>query len=436
MALKVAILGFGIEGRAAAKYWAKDGAEITICDSNVSLDIPTEYNRKLGPDYLERLDEFDVIVRSQSVRYDAAGSTKITSGINEFFAQCPALIIGVTGTKGKGTTSTLISRILKTAGKTVHLAGNIGRSPLDILPEISKDDIVVLELSSTQLIDLRYSPNIAVCLMIAPDHQDWHRNMSEYTESKGNIFRHQTTSGLAIAKAGDEISEQLASLSPGIQLRYGSTPAARVKGKRIEIAGTDLMSVDDVALLGAHNLENVCAAITATWDLTGQNGDAIRDAVAEFKGLEHRLEFVAEVEGVRYYDDSFSTNPETAIAAIKSFESDKVVILGGSTKNASFNTLARVIDENSVIHALLIGEEAEKLATALRSVGFTHFTVMKWQGMQQLIDTAYHLTESGDNVILSPACASFDLFKNYKDRGEQFQEAVKNIEERLHGKSK
>jgi UDP-N-acetylmuramoylalanine--D-glutamate ligase len=194
------------------------------------------------------------------------------------------------------------------------------------------------------------------------------------------------------------------------------------------------MPISEVALLGAHNLENVCAAITATWDISGQNASAIRKAVAEFKGLEHRLEFVGEVEGVKYYDDSFSTNPETAIAAIKSFAADKVVILGGSSKNASFDELARVIDENQVIHALLIGEESSKLTIALTEVGFTHFTAVKWQGMQQLLDTAYHLTEPGDIVLLSPACASFDLFKNYKDRGDQFYSAVKNIEERLHGK--
>ncbi len=427
-------MGFGIEGRAAAAYWAQKGDEITICDSNVSLDLPAAYRRKLGPDYLEQLDDFDVIVRSQSVRYDGIDPSRITSGTNEFFAQCPSRIIGVTGTKGKGTTSSLIANILVEAGKTVHLAGNIGRSPLELLPEIKKDDIVVLELSSTQLIDLKFSPDIAVCLMIVPDHQDWHKDMNEYTNSKGNIYRHQTASGLAIAKAGDKICESLAELSPGKQLRYGSEPAARVEGKDIFISNTKLMSTDEVALLGAHNLENVCAAISATWELIEHDEKAVRAAVADFRGLVHRLEFVSEVEGVKYYDDSFSTNPDTAIAAIKSFASDKVVIVGGSSKNASFDELAQVIDDNNVIHALLIGEEADNLAQSLSKIGFTHFTVVKWQGMQHLIDTAYHLTESGDVVLLSPACASFDLFENYKDRGVQFQYAVKNIEERLHEK--
>lgn len=428
--MKIAILGYGIEGQAAAKYWVAKGADITICDGNEAIEVPVEFKSKLGSDYREDLDDFDLIIRSQSVRY-AGDQSKVTSGIREFFAQCPAQIIGVTGTKGKGTTSTLIFEILKAAGETVHLAGNIGQSPLDLLPHITPNDIVVLELSSTQLIDLEYSPHIAVCLMIAPDHQDWHTDMSEYTESKGNLFRFQKATDIAIAKAGDAKSERLASFSLGQQLRYGLAPAARVEAGRIVIGETDIMSVEEVALIGAHNLENVCAAITATWDSAGNDVKVVREAVMDFAGLEHRLEFSGEVEGVTYYDDSFSTNPETAIAAIRSFEAAKLIILGGSGKGADFNELAQVVEDNGVIHALLIGVEAPKIAEALKTVGFTHFTIVKWTNMQALIDMAYHLTEPGDIVLLSPACASFDLFANYKDRGNQFKAAVKHMKERL-----
>lgn len=431
--MKVAILGFGIEGRAAANYWASKGADITICDGNLSAEIPDRFQSKLGPDYLSDLDKFDLVVRSQSVRLDQQ-NVPVTSGISEFFDQCPAMIIGVTGTKGKGTTSSLIAEILRLAGKTVHLAGNIGQSPLEILPEIQNDDIVVLELSSTQLIDLERSPHIAVCLMIAPDHQDWHKDMDEYVQSKGNIFRYQESNDIAISKSGDKKSEALAELSRGNKLHYGSAPAARVEGNRIWVDETDIMGTEEVALLGTHNLENICAAITATWELTGRNSVAIKQAVAQFAGLEHRLQFVAEVEGVRYYDDSFSTNSETALAAIKSFSADKILILGGSSKKASFDDLAQAVESGGVIHALLVGEEAETLAEALRGAGFNHFTVVKWTGMQNLLDTIYHLSEPGDVVLLSPACASFDLFKNYKDRGDQFHAAVHNLKERLNGK--
>lgn len=430
--MRVAILGFGIEGKAAALYWLSKGAAITICDSNTELKVPAEYATKLGIDYREDLDIYDLIVRSQSVRY-RGDQAKVTSGIREFFSQCEAPIIGITGTKGKGTTSTLVARILQAAGKTVHLAGNIGHSPLDMLHEINPTDIVILELSSTQLIDMEYSPHIAVCLMIAPDHQDWHTDMEEYTKSKGNIFAHQKSVDIAIGKLGDEISERLAGLSPGTQLRYGMRPAARIESGRILIEDTDIMGTEEVALRGAHNLDNICAAVTATWDLIGHDAVVTKRAIANFSGLEHRLEFAGEVEGVMYYDDSFSTNPDTAIAAIKSFEADKVVILGGSSKKASFNELAQVVEDHHVIHALLIGEEACEIAKSLTRVGFTHFTIVKWTTMQQLIDTAYQLTEPGDIVLLSPACASFDLFKNYKERGEQFHAAARNMKERLNG---
>jgi UDP-N-acetylmuramoylalanine--D-glutamate ligase len=430
--MRVAILGFGVEGQAAARYWAAQGASITICDANKALHVPSEYISKLGLDYRENLETFDLIVRSQSVRY-TGDQTKVTSGIREFFAQCAVPIIGITGTKGKGTTSTLITHILQAAGKTVHLAGNIGHSPLEILCAIKSSDIVVLELSSTQLLDLEYSPHIAVCLMVAPDHQDWHTDMNEYTRSKGNLFAHQKPSDIAIGKLGDETSERLAALSPGKQLRYGMRPAARVESGRLLLNDTDIMGTDEVALLGEHNLENICAAMTATWDLIGHDAAILKQAIAAFTGLEHRLEYAGEVEGVKYYDDSFSTNPDTAIAAIKSFETDKVVILGGSSKKASFDDLAQVVEDHHVIHALLIGEEASAIAKSLTKVGFTHFTIVKWINMQQLIDMAYQLTEPGDVVLLSPACASFDLFKNYKVRGEQFHAAVHNMKERLDG---
>ena len=428
--MKVAILGYGIEGQAAATYWAAKGADITICDGNAGLDVPAEFESKLGPDYREDLDDFDLIVRSQSVRY-SGDQSKVTSGTREFFAQCPSQIIGVTGTKGKGTTSSLVFEILKAANKTVHLAGNIGQSPLELLPQISPTDIVILELSSTQLIDLEYSPHVAVCLMIAQDHQDWHEDMTEYTESKGNLFRFQKASDIAIGKAGDKESERLASYSPGLQLRYGLAPAARVEADRIVMGETDIMAVEEVALIGAHNLENVCAAITASWEFVDMDAKVVRETVIAFAGLEHRLEFSGEVEGVRYYDDSFSTNPDTAIAAIRSFDAPKLVVLGGSGKGAIFSELAQAVEDNGVIHALLIGEEAPKIAEALKQVGFTHFTIVKWTNMQGLIDIAYHLTEPGDIVLLSPACASYDLFKNYKDRGNQFNAAVKHMKERL-----
>ncbi|HSX02084.1 MAG TPA: UDP-N-acetylmuramoyl-L-alanine--D-glutamate ligase [Candidatus Saccharimonadia bacterium] len=442
----VAIIGYGIEGQAAAKYWADEGARIIICDADAELKVPKQYAAALGPNahgpgvgYLAQLGAMDLIVRSPGTRPDAILAAnprspglagRITSGTREFFAQCPAPIIGVTGTKGKGTTSTLIARILEAAGRTVWLGGNIGRPALEFLSQVREDHLVVLELSSFQLLDLEQSPEVAVCLMIAPEHLNWHTDMAEYVAAKGNIFAHQRADDLAVYKAGDARAIELAKLSAGQRLPYGAEPGAVVANGAVVIDGAKVCDVAEVALVGAHNLENVCAAVTATWELVGHDPAPIRAAITSFTGLPHRLELAGEVAGVRYYDDSFSTTPDAAIAAIKAFAEPKVIILGGSDKGANFTRLAQAVEHGGVIHALLIGETAAQLEAALRRAGFTHFTT-GFTDMPHLIETCYHITEPGDVVLLSPACASFGLFTDYKARGDQFKAAVQQLKERL-----
>jgi len=443
--MNVAIIGYGIEGKAAAEYWAKQGAHITICDADIELKVPKEYNAQLGNDpvtganYMRGLGNMDLIVRSPPVRPDAilkanpmfpGLAARVTSTTREFFAKCPALIIGVTGTKGKGTTTTLISKILEAAGHHVYVGGNIGRSPLEFLPEVTEDDIVVLELSSFQLMDFEKGPEIGVCLMMASDHQDWHPDMAEYLEAKSQMFRHQAVGDLAIYKAGDAKSKQIVSASPGHKMPYGAAPGAEVKDGKVIIDSSIICAVEEVGLPGPHNLENICAAITATWELVGHKVAPVRRAVMAFTGLEHRLELVGEVAGVKYFDDSFATTPETAMAAIESFAEPKVVILGGSDKGATYGKLAEAVEAGGVIHALLIGDTAPAIEKALRGVGFTHLTAGLTE-MQKIVDTCYHITEPGDVVLLSPACASFGLFKNYKDRGNQFKAAVADLAARL-----
>ncbi len=436
---RVAIMGYGVEGQAAAKYWAKAGHEVTVCDVKADLDLPPGYQAKLGADYLQDLGKFDVIVRSPGIRPDkitaANPSTpdllnRITSSTREFFAQCPAPIIGVTGTKGKGTTATLVAKILEAAGRTVWLGGNIGRSPLEFLAKIKPDELVVLELSSFQLMDLQQSPAVAVCLMIAPEHMDWHYDFEEYVTAKQQLFAHQKPGDLAIFKAGDANSRTVALASSGTLVPYGQIPGAAVHDRAVMMGDMKICDVNEVGLLGAHNLENVCAAITATWELTGHNAKATRQAVTHFTGLEHRLELVREVAGVRYYDDSFSTTPETATAAIKTFKEPKVIILGGSSKGAVYDGLAAAVEDGGVIHALLIGDTAPEIAKALQRAGFAHFTV-GFTTMADLLEMCYHITEPGDVVLLSPACASFGLFVNYKERGSQFRAAVLSLAERV-----
>lgn len=428
--MKIAILGFGLQGRSAYEYWI-NGNEITICDENSNLVTPEDTQSKLGPSYLHGLEHFDLIVRSPSVHPNdiAARNSpeileKVTTVTNEFFKVCPSKnIIGVTGTKGKGTTSSLIAKMLEADGKRVHLGGNIGTPPLDMLKVgIQPGDWVVLELANFQLIDLKYAPRIAVCLMVVPEHLDWHSDSDEYFAAKSQLFRYQKADDYAIYYAKNEVSEKIASASGGQKVPYMKEPGASVDDGNIVISGQAICPVSELKLLGQHNWQNACAAVTAVWQIT-QNADVMRSVLTTFSGLEHRLEFVRELDKVRYYNDSFGTTPETAMVAIQAFGQPKVVILGGSDKGADYSQLAKVVADGHVRKAVLVGEQAERIEKALAAAGFTDVTP-GGQTIDDIIAIARNEARPGDVVLLSPACASFDMFKNYKDRGEQFKKIV------------
>ncbi len=428
--MKIAILGFGLQGRSAYEYW-RNGNAITICDKDTGAEIPEGAASQLGKSYLDNLDQFDLIIRSPSIHPSDIKTKnspeilkKVTTVTNEFFKVCPSKnVIGVTGTKGKGTTSTLITKILEAAGKTVHLGGNIGTPPLDMLAGgIKQDDWVVLELANFQLIDLRYSPHIAVCLMVVPEHLDWHADTDEYFAAKGQLFVNQNHKDYAIYYANNNVSQQIASAGNGQKIPYMAAPGAQVSGSNITISGKVICAVSDIKLLGRHNLQNICAAVTAAWEVT-QDTTAIRSVLTSFSGLEHRLEFVRELEGARYYNDSFGTTPETSIVAIQAFSQPKVVILGGSDKGADYTELAKVIASSNIRKVLVIGEQAKRISAALEAAGVDNI-MPGGQNIQEIIATARSQAKKGDIVLLSPACASFDMFKNYKDRGEKFKKAV------------
>ncbi len=435
-AMRIAILGFAGQGQSSYEYWNTPDNEITICDQNHELTVPAGVNTQLGDKYLQNLDAFDLIVRTPILHpRDIVAANpespsildKVTSNTNEFFRACPSRnIIGVTGTKGKGTTSTLITRILEAAGKRVHLGGNIGIPPLELLKDdIQPDDWVVLELANFQLIDLKYSPPLAVCLMVTPEHLDWHEDMEEYIAAKQQLFIHQKSDNAAIYYAKNEISESIADASEGTLLPYFAKPGAIVEHDSIVIDGQTICKTDELKLLGKHNWQNVCAAVTATWQIT-QDVSAIRQAVTSFSGLEHRLELVRELDGVRYYDDSFGTTPDTAIVAIQSFDQPKVLILGGSDKGVRFDELAKTVAHENIRSVITIGQMGPVIAEALRTSGFNRI-VNGESSMDEIVVQAKNIAESGDVVLLSTACASFDMFKNYKDRGEQFTQAVQAL---------
>ncbi len=435
--VKIAILGFARDGQAAYEFFlGQGGHEITICDQDTTKQIPGDTNSKLGPDYLKNLAGFDLIVRTagmhprliQRANPDSPDILdKVTGNIDLFYQYSPSQnIIGVTGTKGKGTTSTLISEILKKAGKNVYLGGNIGIPALELLKQnIKVDDWVVLEQSSFQLIDQKHSPKIGICLMVVPEHLDWHANYDEYIDAKSQLFIHQKSDDIAIYYAQNDASEDIASASEGKLLPYFTAPGAEIKNGEVVIGETSICKTDEIKLLGKHNWQNVCAAVTAVWQIT-QDREAIKQVVTTFSGLPYHLELVRELDGVQYYNDSFGTTPETAIVAIESFTQPKVIILGGSSKNSDYSALAQAISKNNVRSVITIGEVSEQIAKNLQ---FVRYKQIKNGGltMSEIVEAARSEAQPGDVVLLSPACASFDMFEDYKDRGQQFTKVVQSL---------
>ncbi len=489
--MNIALLGFAGQGQAAYDYWNKGGNEITICDLDESIQLPSGVKSELGENYLQNLGQFDLLVRTPGLHpkdIQAANPDqpkildKVTTVTNEFLKVCPSKnVIGVTGTKGKGTTSTLIAKMLEagaSAGqRKVHLGGNIGTPPLELLSgagalhgdamqgageaqtepyerygegalepgtqqstpssgsvtssagqqaravqSIQPDDWVVLELANFQLIDLKTSPHIGVCLMVVPEHLDWHGDTNEYITAKQQLFAHQTADDLAIYYGLNDLSQHVASVSPGQKIPFMKNPGADVIENKVTIDGQTICDVSEIKLLGKHNWQNVCAAVTTVWQVD-KNVEVIKSVLTSFTGLEHRLEFVKDVGGVKYYDDSFGTTPETAVVAIEAFTEPKVVILGGSDKGASYNDLADALIKNNVRSVVIIGETGPAIEAAIRSKGFTNI-VQGGKTMPEIVQAAQKQAQSGDIVLLSTGCASFDLFKDYQDRGEQFKKAV------------
>jgi UDP-N-acetylmuramoylalanine--D-glutamate ligase len=428
--MKIAIAGYGAEGRANYAYWNTPEHQVVIVDEHelAPEQLPLDASVITGGGAFEKLQGFDLVVRTAGLapRKIVTDGT-IWSGTNEFFAKCPAPIIGVTGSKGKGTTSSLIASILRASGKTVHLVGNIGLPALDTLSAITDDDIVVYELSSFQLWDLEVSPHVAVVLHIEPDHLDVHADFDEYVAAKAQIAAHQTTIDRIVCNQNNQWSVTIAEQSVGQRLPYPSERTAHVRGNYFYYGDTELCEIDMLQLPGAHNQENACAAITAVWPWV-QEGAAIAEGLRSFDGLPHRLKFVREFDGVRYFDDSIATTPGSAIAALRAFSEPKVLILGGSSKGADFSELAEVVATQVVREVILIGQEAPAIEAALIQAGVTQYHVLQGSvTMEQIVDEARKTAQAGDVVILSPSCASFDMFKNYADRGDQFIAAVHRL---------
>jgi UDP-N-acetylmuramoylalanine--D-glutamate ligase len=448
---RVLVLGFGAEGESAVRFLVSRGCIVTVHDTKPEAAFSAERREafaakgvifQFGTPVPE--GEFDVVLRSPGIRTDApavaayrARRTPMTSATNLFFTLCPGTIVGVTGTKGKGTTTTIIYEILRVAGRRAVLCGNIGTPMLDTLSEITTDTVVVLELSSFQLIEMEQSPHVAVVLMTTEDHLDFHASTEDYVQAKMQITRFQSRNDITVYSSDYSASARIARAGNGKKYEV-STWRAVPQGcfvREDDIVFTDdgsevkLASTSDIQIPGRHNLENVCAAVAAA-KILALSDDAIQAGLRKFHGLEHRLEFVREVNGVKYYNDSFSTNPSSSVAAVQAFPGGKVLILGGSPKGSDFRELAQAVKADGKVRAILgMGEEWGRIKDAL-NLGHALYGIRLVEGlstMPELVRAAHAEAKPGDVVILSPACASFGLFHDYKDRGKQFKEAVTGL---------
>ena len=395
---KIAVLGLGEEGKDLLG-WLKTNTrncQIKFFDKITTAD----------------LTDFDIIFRSPGFyrlgtmlkQAEAAGAT-ISSATKLFFDLCPAKIIGVTGTKGKGTTTTLIYKMLQAQGKRAFIAGNIGKPMLKLLPRLKSGDWVCLELSSFQLQDLTVSPQVAVVLNITRDHLDIHQSLREYREAKTNIVRHQKKQDFAVLNADYAATRKLAGRT--------SAKIHWFSGRRLDL------DVNQIKLRGEHNRENIAAAMTAA-GLAGVSRKNQEKIVYSFAGLEHRLEPVRTVAGVKFFNDSFSTTPETAIAAIKSFTEPLIIVLGGSDKGSDYRQLGRTISLRPNLKAvILIGQMGPVIKQFIKN--YHGLVIQGGSNMKAIVKQSQNLAVRGDVIVLSPACASFDMFKNYQDRGNQFK---------------
>ncbi|HSA84171.1 MAG TPA: UDP-N-acetylmuramoyl-L-alanine--D-glutamate ligase [Patescibacteria group bacterium] len=427
---KVLILGYGVEGKAVEAFLKKYCPEVVIGIAD----------KKDGDDYLNKQKDYDLAIKSPGI-HPKLVTIPYTTGTNIFFHNFAGKVIGVTGTKGKSTTSTLIYEMLKKAGKNVQLGGNIGRPALEVLDmfldqeELEKNGAqwAVLELSSFQLQDITASPHIAVVLMIGEEHLDYHADVVEYVEAKRNILRFQIADDFAIINRDYPASNESDVLTDG-QVFYVSRERETVDGcyafgqsiwinRRGNIE--EIIKVQDIRLLGKHNRENACAATMAA-KLAGVAKDDIAAVLKAFSGLPHRLEYVGEKYGIRFYNDSLSTIPDAAIEGIDAFDDQvETLIAGGYDRGLNYAQFGEFLVKSSVRTLILFPPSGERIWEAvIKAGGKETIKRLDVTTMSQAVLFASEETSAGKICLLSPGAASFGTFKDYKDRGEQFKAQV------------
>lgn len=426
---KIAILGMGIENRALVDFFIKKklACEITICDAQTEIEseLKKQYpslNFQLGKDYDQGLEEFDIISRVagyplflETLTKAKRAKKEVTSPTKLFFELCPTKnIVGITGTKGKGTTSSLIYDIIKASGRKVFFGGNIGTAMFSFIEKIKEDSWVVLELSSFQTEDLEISPKIAVFTNFYREHlapadpknPNYHKTLADYWRAKANIFAHQKKGDYLVAN--EMLRERISKSAFESRVYY-------CEKSRLE-----------TSLVGEHNKENIAAAEKVA-EIIGIEPEIVARAVKKFKGLQYRIQFIRELDGVKYYNDSFATTPEATSVALRAFPSPIVLLAGGADKGADFKQLAKEIKDRVKFVVLLHGKATPRLKKQLETVGFPKANMRVVQDIVSAVKLARQQASVGNIVLLSTACASFGMFKNYKERGKLFTENVEML---------
>jgi len=446
---KVAVLGIGISHIPLIKYLAGIGVDVTafdrsdedklkgVFDDFRGLDI--KYS--IGEDYLKNLKGFDVVFKTPGMRFDVPeivearnSGAQITSEMEVFFELCPAQIFAVTGSDGKTTTTTLIYNMLKEQGYNCWLGGNIGTPLLDRIDEIKETDKVILELSSFQLHTMTLSPQVAVVTNLAPNHLDMHKSMEEYVEAKKNIFLHQSSGDKVILNYDNDITRGFSKEAKGNVVYFSRVNklevGAKINGEMLVYSDSNsirgIVNAGDIVIPGVHNIENYLAAIAAVIDYV--DVDIIKKVATTFKGVEHRIELVRELDGIKFYNDSIASSPSRTIAGLNSFKQKVILIAGGYDKKIPYDVMGEVL-VNKVKCLVLIGQTAPKIEKALldeaqKTGNGEDITIIKCDTLKEAVEKAYNCAKSGDIITLSPASASFDMFKNFEERGKQFKEYV------------
>lgn len=450
---KVAVIGLGVSNLPLIDYLYDLRAGVTVFDNRNIEEIPkaimdkiTQYNFEfsLGETNLSKLVGFDIIFRSPScmpnqpaLEAEEKRGSIITSEVEMLMEMAPCKIIGVTGSDGKTTTTSLIYAILTQAGYHCYLGGNIGTPLFTQLKDMIPEDIIVLELSSFQLMNMKVSPNISVITNVSPNHLNIHHSYEEYINAKKNIFKYQNENGIVVLNHDNEITKGCAKEANGKVIFFSSKDKLEngiiLDGEVIKECEDKLrkhiISIDKVALRGTHNYENISAAVAATKSLV--DTDTISKAISEFRGVEHRLEFVREMHGIKWYNDSIGTSPTRTIAGLKSFSEDIVLIAGGYDKHLDYELIAEPIVDN-VTSLILMGQTADKIFEAVTKeleIQGKELDIYMCNELSQTITIANKIAKSGQVVLFSPASASFDMFKDFAERGNIFKDMVKHIEE-------